>query len=492
MTDDTRQPTWPARLIDGVATTASVYLFFLIALEFRDHLLLLPLLVGAVAAAVAAPGRAVSVARGVLLFPLLAVALGVGVLVSLFVPWGAVVFVLALAAPLAARETEPRRRLRWLLPVALALIPVVIVPLVRQPAALVRFAPLLAMTWISLGLFAAKATAKPRPLAVAVLVLLVGFAPVLAARQLPCNDRELARVLEQPGVEALFTNRGSIDMPEHRSQFLCDATTGIRAATPHSPAKRLGLIDPDGGTRTLVLAGEASIGSAAWQGKLYTGPRGRVVEIDLQTGDRREGPRLMEHNVGYLRLDPESGLIAAGEDKATFCHLARLPSLAGAGHVRIGYPGACLPLGENLLLSEPYWLGRHIWIQRVDDGAVLAENRFFDVGFGEVVVDRARGIAYASSTLTGHVAILDLNTLEITGGFSTRRGVRSVLVDPAGDRVFAWDYFAGVIVEHHLPGGEIGRTWRVGTPLRVIDWDCDGEHLLAATCLGGFRIDVSR
>jgi hypothetical protein len=51
-----------------------------------------------------------------------------------------------------------------------------------------------------------------------------------------------------------------------------------------------------------------------------------------------------------------------------------------------------------------------------------------------------------------------------------------------------WDYFDGEIIEHSLPDGTIGRAWRLGGPLRNVHWDCDGDHLLAVTCLGGFRL----
>ena len=483
MSEPGRLDRWLPHLIDGLATSGIVYLFFYIALQFRDDLILLPLLVGAVAATLAGPGRIRPVLRGVLLYPLLAFAVLISPLATLVSPWSPAVAALAFGAPLALRFADRRRRLICVLLWMLAALPAVIVPLLRQPSSSISFVILWGLATATLALFALRPEANARPLAVFILALLLPLTPPLAARNLPCNASELGRIVAQDGVEKLFDNQTSLDLPPTRMEMLCDPASGVRVVTPHAPSKRLGFLDPDGKTRTMVLLGDASIKSAVHDGKLYTGPKGYIHEIDVRTGDSRRGPRLMRFTIGDLRLDPQSGLITMIEDQSGYCHLGRADTLAGAGHLPMRLPGACIPLsGEEVLISEAAWPGRRLRRVRVADSAVLAETKLVDLGFLEVAVDRPRGLVYAPSTVLGRIVVLELQTL-------AERGVRGVLVDPAGDRLFAWNYFDGILIEHALPGGEITRRWFVGSPLRKVNWDCDGRHLLAVSCLGGFRID---
>lgn len=494
MSDPTRRSWWLDAALEGLATAASVYVLFRMTLKFGDELIMLPLMIGGVVALLIADGPVRGVLRRMPLFFLLTIGVIASPLAALFEPAfvaPALVGVAALAV--TARSASRRRRVLGASLASLGLLSALVGPFGQHLGSAWRLA-LLYLLFVGLVVAMTARPQRPRRvLAVLVLAVFLAVAPTLGSRNLPCDDGDLAAVAAQPGVEVLFDNSTSLDLPTARMELLCDQKTGIRVVTPHAPAKRLGFLDPDGGTRTLVLYGDASYKSALVDGVLFTGPRGQINAVDVRSGEVRRGPRLMPHTIAYLNAQPSTGRLTMVEDQSKYCHFARLDTLSGAGHMRLKVPGDCLPFGDDLvLLTELVWPGRRVAVLRESDGQVLRENHLPDLGFNQIALDEARGLVFAPATVLGRITVLDLATLAVRETFSTHVGVRNVLVDPAGDRLYAWDYFDGEVVEHALPGGRITRTWRLGKPLRLVNWDCDGEHLLATTCLGGFRIDVSR
>jgi len=386
------------------------------------------------------------------------------------------------------------RRLRWGLLIAghLMLAVAVTAPFVILPIAAMRYLLLfgLAILLAVLGYFAPSALQQRTAYLAFLLALLA--APSLASRQLPCNEQLLAKVAAQPDVEVLFDNSTSIEIPKHRVELLCDPTTGIYLITPHSPNSRLAFIEPNGGYRSILLPGEASTKSLLVDGILYTGPKGTLYPIDVQSGEIKPGPRLMANTIALINFDSTDDLLAMVEDKSSYCHLAHFSTLGGGGALPLRLPGSCQSAGDHrVLVSELAWPGRRMTLYRLADRAVLAQTSFFDLGFNDIVIDKARKNVYASLTLSGQIRVFDLDTLSLKQTIHTPIGVRSVLLNPSGNRLYAWNYFDGFVYEHQLPDGRLLRKWRLGSNLRNLNWDCDGQSILAASCLGGFRIKLN-
>jgi hypothetical protein len=482
---------WTPPLLDGLSAAGAFHLFFRALENFTRDQIALALTYGVLVGVFATPGQWRLVGRYLLLIPLTVATVAFAPVAFLLEPYVAIPAVCLI--PLAARATRPGplvRRVALFLPVYVAVGVAVFVPFAEFPAAVGRYAALyvaaLGLGWLAL--------AQPEPGRHVWSYLLLLFAlatvPALASRYLPCDESLLERVARQPGVEVLFTNQTSLDLPANRMEILCDPASGIRVVTPHNPASRLAFLEPDGRTHSLVLPSEASTKSLLRDGVLYTGAKGRLTAIDVRTREMRDGPRLAEDTLGYLHWHEPSGLLAMVEDKGAFCHLGRLDSLSAVGNVPLRLPGDCQLLdADTLLVSELAWPGRRLKWVRLADKSTMRETRLVDLGFNEIAVDAERRRVYAPSTLRGSIAVLDLDTLALRERFRTPVGVRGVRPSADATRLYAWNYFDGALIEHELPGGRILHTWRLGLPLRHVTFDCDNRALLVTTCLGGFRID---
>jgi len=483
---------WSPFLLEGGAVAGTAYLALLVFNQFRETLVLLPLLCGLVGATLAGQTKIQAVLRWTYLPLLLAVTLLPFPLALYVDPWRVLpAALLGSLAPLATFAGSRKTRLLLAVPGEIALAFAVLPPCRSLPEAIPRYLTL----WLLSALLACLVVRRPpqpaRRLGHLAFVVILAAAPALHSRYLPCDERGLAPLAHQEGVEILFDNQTSLDLPANRSELFCDAKTGIRVVTPHSPNKRIGLIDPDGRTRSVLLYSDASLVSSVHDGRLFTAAKGAINALDLVSGEITRGPQLMQHNAGYLHFHPAGETFTLVEDGGSYCHLGRLANLSGAGHASLRLPGDCEMLAtDRLLISDLAWPGRRLRILSWPALEVLSEKRLADIGFNQFAVDHARGLLFVPLTAWGEIIALDLETLEEQYRFPTQRGVRQVIVDPAAERLFVWDYFDGEIIEHSLPDGTIGRAWRLGGPLRNVHWDCDGDHLLAVTCLGGFRLAV--
>lgn len=487
-----RPARWTPLLLEGSAVAGTVYLALLVFNQFRQTLVLLPLVCGVLGAALAGKTKIQAILRWVYLPPLLAVTLLPFPLALYVDPWRVIpATILGLLTPLATLFPSRKSRLLLVIPGEIALALAVLPPCLALPETIPRYVIL----WLLSALLAYLVVRQPpqpgRRLAHLAFIVILAAAPVLHSRYLPCDERGLAKITPQEGVEILFDNQSSLDLPANRSELFCDAKTGIRVVTPHSPNKRIGLIDPDGRTRNALLYSDASLASSVHDGRLYTASKGAINAIDLATGEITRGPQLMHFNAGYLHFHPEIEMFTLVEDGGDYCHLGQLADLSAAGYAPLRLPGDCEMLSaDRLLISEFAWPGRRLRILSWPELEVLREKRIADLGFNQFTVDHTRNLLFLPLTAWGEIVALDLDSLEEKYRFPTQRGVRQALVDPAADRLFVWDYFDGEIIEHTLPDGKVGRIWRLGGPLRNVHWDCDGDHLLTVTCLGGFRIAV--
>lgn len=484
---------WPI-LAETLSAGASVYLLLYVLLEFKEPVIFIPLTAAVAAALLAGGGTARTILRGVLFYPLLATAVLITPLAALAAPLYVVIGLAGgLTLPFALRRATWRKRCVWSLPGLAVMALAVFGPFTVFPEAGYRYVVAYGLMVLVAALAVARPAGVRRPAALLLLIFSVTVTPGLASRFLPCDQRMMEVAAAQPGVEVLFDNETSLGIPEHRMEILCDAGSGIRVVTPHDPSHRVGILYPTGRVDSVVLYGEGSTKSTVYEGKLYTSAKGAINAIDLVTVKLRRGPRLAMYNFGTIHLDAQADLFTMVEDQGENCQFARRSTLGSAGMIPMTIPGECIPLGDGLLLlSEVAWPGRRLAVIRMEDRAVLRETRFVDAGFLDVAVDFERKRIYAPSTLLGIVRVLDLDTLERVDWFFSKSGVRGALVDPSGKRLFTFTYFGGQLLEHELPGGKVLRRWELGTPLRGLNWDCDGKTLLAASCLGGFRIHVDQ
>ena len=479
---------WTAA-VEGGAAGAAAFLLFSAVNRFQiQQIPAIPALIVAVAAALfSTGGRGRALLRALVVFPLL-IASALTVPFALLIKAWPVLIGLAGAVCLLLARGENRARRATLTTIAVVAAAIAfVVPLVDEPGGfLLVFPGLIAVVSCALAAVFRPAATR-RPAAVIALVLACCAIPTLAGWMLSCGGN--SRAFSAPGIETIFDNKTSLDIPANRQEFLCDSATGIRVVTPGFPSARVGILAPDRPIASAILYGEASVQSVVRDGTLYTAAKGAINAVDLRTGNAQVGPRLVRSNLEYLHFDAESDLFAALESQGGYCHLARRDTLVEAGNMPVASPGTCVPVGQGrLLISEFRWPGRRLTLRRIADGQVLREQKLVDFGFLDVAVDTATKRIYAPSSLLGIVYVLDLDTLEKRGWFRSRIGVRGVLVDPNGKRVFSFTYLDGRVLEHELPSGRIVRKWRLGGPLHALTWDCDGRALLAANCRGGYRI----
>jgi hypothetical protein len=488
--DASRTPRLWTAAFEGIVVGVTAYLLLLAIQRFQQPPFLPALIADAYAALTSDGGRARAVLRGALAYPLLIGSALVIPFTLLIKPWPVLVGLAGgICLSWSTRATKQATRIVLSLTALAAAVVAVVAPLAGLPAGVLLLVPgLAAMAFAAFVAMREPAAAK-RPAAMFALIFAVSTIPTLSAWVLSCGGKGKVAPTVSPGVEALFDNKTSLDIPANRLEFLCDASTGIRVVTPGFPSARVGILAPGRPITSAILYGEASVQSVVHDGTLYTAAKGAINAVDLRTTNVRIGPRLVRSNLEYLHFDAESGLFAALESQGGFCHLARRDTLADAGNLPVAGPGACVPVGQGrLLISEFGWPGRRLTLRRTTNGRILRKQTFFDIGFLDVAVDTTTKRIYAPSSLLGIVYVLDLDTLEKRSWFRSRIGVRGVLVDPSGKRVFSFTYLDGQVLEHELPSGRIVRAWRLGGPLRSLTWDCDGRSLLAANCRGGYRI----
>ncbi len=479
---------WPA-VADGLAGGAAFFLLSYCSQGFQQ-LLVAPALIYAAVAAALTGWTAGGVWRAIWLYPLLVAAAIVTPLAVVLEPAPVLVGLLSTVVFFTVLRPRYEKRRAPLLVAAWAMMLfAVVTPLTLMPLYMLRFLPGV----LAFGVVTAAALWQPdygrRPAAALALALSLAALPTVSARFMPCDERLRAPVVLQPGIETVFDNNTSLEIPVHRMELLCDAGAQMRVVTPRHPSARVGLLPFDQPPASVLLNGEASARSVLRDGVLYTGAKGAINALDLRTQRLQVGPRLAEHNLGLLHYGPDGDLLAGVESEGSYCYLAHRDTLGGAGHVPMAAPGACVPVGlDRLLISSLGWPGRRLELRRVSDGAVLRSRGLVDVGFLDMAVDLTARRVYAPSTLLGLVYVLDLDTLALRGWFRSRTGVRGALLDASGKRLFTYTYFDGEVLEHELPGGQVVKSWRVGGPLRGLTWDCDGRALLATSCLGGFRI----
>jgi len=483
---------WQQKAASAIAYGASVYVLFLAILKFRDMLWVLPIVAGGLYLLFAGQRLWQSVMRVVLLVPLLLGAVFF-LLISLFI--GASIILPVLAAGLltlwAVRQSTVTRRLLGLLPAVIGLTAGLVALLYDQPDLFWRFIP----GWVAFAAIAILAVrqreAASRPMPLLALIVLMASLPVFAAYFNTCQSSDTEHILTQPDVELLFDNDTSLKLPESRMEFLCDPTTGTRVVTPNSPSRRVGLIDPDGDYRSVILLDEASAWSSLRDGVLYTGPRGFVAALDIASEHLRYGPQFSNGTFVFANLDSAGETLIMVEDYGDHFTLVDAETLNGLGNYPLRCPAQVLPLGDGtVLVSQSAPLQRHLQVVNLADGKVLRENKIFDVGLMLMTFDDERNLVYAPSMGLGVIFVIDPATLNVVDTFRVRLGITGALIEPGGERLYSFTYLDGVIFEHELPGGRVLRQWRVGGLLHGIRWDCDGKSILATNCLGGFRVRV--
>jgi len=357
-------------------------------------------------------------------------------------------------------------------------------------------------TFVTLGMFLLSSHlrwVRARPVMLTVAFAMALAVPIFTMVKFMPQEAFGKKLARQEHVTYLFSPK--LDkLPQAWHQLLDTGVDGRLFVMPHKKGRHITVIEDDGRASRLFVGDRVSDHSVVRDGVVYTVPGNVLTMIDARKLEIKPQVRLSPvswrtpwHNyVTFLHMSRDGTRVFSSWDSGEYCVVTDLSTYENVAWLPQYLFGTCFSFdeGRRILVTELYLLFHEV---KVLDGAsyeLIRSKKFLGFGVHHAAFDPHGRHIITIELLTGRVAALDPETLQIVKSTRLRPGILWVEPDPKVSLIYVSNYFTGVVTA--LDARTLGRvaSVRLGPTLHLTSFSSDGDGLLAATTAGGFRVDL--